>query len=234
MTAIVSGGTGQIRETARRAPLDPLLLLSHLPSADVRFHLSADSRRDYLDALRRTLPRSDRQDRIAHRVVSKTDKRLLLSGSAEAFRNLDLDTVLILPSLQHSFGAHTFVLVSSQFANKDSCLLHPRTKGEAKEVIAENGVRNALWLQTRNIDCEREKGRFLVELARRAAPYSKWVPGSQIETFNVAKAMIVLRLDEPETSGAGRIILNDEMIGIVSSTRIDQDAMQITIPRKRG
>ncbi|KAI8810052.1 hypothetical protein BJ742DRAFT_801995 [Cladochytrium replicatum] len=221
-TAIVSGGTGQVgRQLVGLLSTHPSFSHTYLvqrrpfPSA-LPSHIETiltPTGEPFHEAIGKVKLPTESSPKPTHAFCCLGTTRAD-AGSAEAFKNLDLDAVANFAKLAHTLGAHTFVLVSSTGANKDSYLLYPRTKGEAEEAVATTGFKRVVVCRPGLLVCERDKGRFFEDLAMKVAPYFKWVPGSQIETVDVAKAMIVLGLDETETAGAGRIVGNDEMIGM--------------------
>jgi uncharacterized protein YbjT (DUF2867 family) len=61
------------------------------------------------------------------------------AGSDEAFREADLDAVLLFAQAARAAGANRFVVVSSVGANSNSKKLYLRTKGEMEEAVATVG-----------------------------------------------------------------------------------------------
>lgn len=96
-----------------------------------------------------------------------------IAGSDDAFRAVDLDLTVAFARAAKAGGARRLGLVSSMGANAASCLLYPRTKGEAEKAVAGLGfetlviARPSLLLGHRDTPRAAEKlGETVLALAR--------------------------------------------------------------------
>ncbi|CAI5717030.1 unnamed protein product [Peronospora destructor] len=115
------------------------------------------------------------------------------SGSAEAFRKVDLDYVTTFAELSKAAGVPYFGLLTSQGANKDSWLLYPQTKGQVEDKVRQ--------LKLERISIFRPGMLQRGDLLRGTEKMLGWVvPGMfQISIRAVAKGMV----SDYESGGEG-------------------------------
>lgn len=92
------------------------------------------------------------------------------AGSDEAFREADVDAVLLFAQAARAAGATRFVVVSSVGADSDSKKLYLRTKGEMEEAVATVGFPSLDILQPSLLLGPRKEMRPLELGARILAP----------------------------------------------------------------
>jgi len=92
------------------------------------------------------------------------------AGSQEAFREVDVDTVLQFAQTARAAGATRFVVVSSARASLDSKNFYLRTKGEMEEAVAAVGFPSLDILQPSLLLGPRKDARPMEALGRLLAP----------------------------------------------------------------
>jgi len=92
------------------------------------------------------------------------------AGSDEAFRETDLDAVLLFAQASRAVGVTRFVVVSSVGAKSDSKKLYLRTKGEMEEALAMVGFNSLDILQPSLLLGSRKEMRPLELAGRVLAP----------------------------------------------------------------
>lgn len=118
------------------------------------------------------------------------------AGSDEAFRDADLDAVLLFAQAARAAGANRFVVVSSVGANSNSKKLYLRTKGEMEEAVATVGFPSLDIMQPSLLLGSRKETRPLELIGSVLAPLiNPLLTGSReslraIPAETVAKGMI--------------------------------------------
>jgi uncharacterized protein YbjT (DUF2867 family) len=118
------------------------------------------------------------------------------AGSDEAFREADLDAVMLFARAARAAGATRFVVVSSVNANSDSKNLYLRTKGEMEEAVATVGFPSLDIMQPSLLLGSRKEMRPLELAGTLLAPLvNPFLTGTReslraIPAETVAKAMI--------------------------------------------
>jgi uncharacterized protein YbjT (DUF2867 family) len=118
------------------------------------------------------------------------------AGSQEAFREADVDAVLLFARAARAAGATRFVVVSSVRASPDSKNFYLRTKGEMEEEVAAVGFPSLYILQPSLLLGSRKESRPMEMLASLFAPlYNPLLTGSRealraIPAETVARAMV--------------------------------------------
>jgi uncharacterized protein YbjT (DUF2867 family) len=92
------------------------------------------------------------------------------AGSDEAFREADLDAVLMFAQASRALGVTRFVVVSSVGARSDSKKLYLRTKGEMEEALTTVGFNSLDILQPSLLLGPRKEMRPLELVGRIVAP----------------------------------------------------------------
>ena len=118
------------------------------------------------------------------------------AGSDEAFREADVDAVLLFAQAARAAGVNRFVVVSSVGANATSKKLYLRTKGEMEEAVAMVGFASLDILQPSLLLGARKETRPLELVGRALAPLiNPMLTGSReslraIPAETVARGMI--------------------------------------------
>jgi uncharacterized protein YbjT (DUF2867 family) len=107
---------------------------------------------------------------VAHDAFCCLGTTIAVAGSQEAFREVDVDTVLQFAQVARASGATRFVVVSSVRASLDSKNFYLRTKGEMEEAIASVGFASLDILQPGLLLGPRKESRPTEALGRLLAP----------------------------------------------------------------
>jgi uncharacterized protein YbjT (DUF2867 family) len=92
------------------------------------------------------------------------------AGSQEAFRDADVNSVLLFARAARAAGASRFVVVSSIGADSNSKKFYLRTKGEMEEAVADVGFTSVDILQPSLLLGSRKSMRFLEMAGQLVAP----------------------------------------------------------------
>jgi uncharacterized protein YbjT (DUF2867 family) len=107
---------------------------------------------------------------VAHDAFCCIGTTLAAAGSQEAFREADVDAVLLFAQAARVVGATRFVVVSSARASSDSKNFYLRTKGEMEEAVAAIGFQSLDILQPSLLLGSRKESRRLETLGQLFAP----------------------------------------------------------------
>jgi uncharacterized protein YbjT (DUF2867 family) len=133
---------------------------------------------------------------VAHDAFCCIGTTIATAGSQEAFREVDVDTVLQFAQTARAAGATRFVVVSSARASPDAKNFYLRTKGEMEEAVAAVGFPSLDILQPSLLLGPRKDPRPMETLGRLLAPlFNPLLTGSRealkaIPAETVARAMI--------------------------------------------
>jgi uncharacterized protein YbjT (DUF2867 family) len=107
---------------------------------------------------------------VAHDAFCCIGTTLAAAGSQEAFREADVDAVILFAQAAKAAGATRFVVVSSARASMQSKNFYLRTKGEMEDAVATLGFASLDILQPSLLLGPRKESRPLETLGRLLAP----------------------------------------------------------------
>jgi uncharacterized protein YbjT (DUF2867 family) len=107
---------------------------------------------------------------VAHDAFCCIGTTIAAAGTQEAFREADVDAVLLFAQAARATGATRFVVVSSARASTDSKNFYLRTKGEMEEAVMSVGFPSLDILQPSLLLGSRKESRPLETLGRLFAP----------------------------------------------------------------
>ena len=143
--ALIAGATGLVGGFALKALLDApdyqrVWALTRRPYG--REHPKLANRIVKFDRLAEQL-----KGLVAHDAFCAIGTTIAEAGSQEAFRNADVNAVLLFARAARAAGANRFVVVSSVGADSSSKKFYLRTKGEMEEAVADVGFSSVDILQ---------------------------------------------------------------------------------------
>lgn len=132
----------------------------------------------------------------AHDAFCCIGSTIATAGSQEAFREADVDAVLLFAQAARAAGATRLVVVSSVRASLDSKNFYLRTKGEMEDAVTRVGFPSLDILQPSLLLGPRKESRPMEALGRLFAPLmNPFLTGSReglkaIQAETVARAMV--------------------------------------------
>ena len=155
------------------------------------------------------------------------------AGSQEAFRDVDLDTVLQFAQAARALGASRFIVVSSVGADSNSTKFYLRTKGEMEEAITSVGFPSLDILQPSLLLGARREMRPLELLGRVFAPVVNPLLTGKREVYSAIDAQVVARAMLGASRRGGRGIYRYTYAGMqqLAALRAPQPIV-VQTPRK--
>jgi len=156
------------------------------------------------------------------------------AGSDEAFRDADLDAVLLFAQAARTLGATRFVVVSSVGANSASKKLYLRTKGEMEEAVATIGFPSLDILQPSLLLGPRKEMRPLELAGRILAPLINPLFTGERESLRAIEAETVARGMIGASRRGGRGVYRYTYAAIRQLAELKpQQAMPVAQPQRK-
>ena len=129
----------------------------------------------------------------AHDAFCSIGTTIAEAGSQEAFRDADVNAVLLFARTARAAGATRFVVVSSVGADSNSKKFYLRTKGEMEEAVADVGFTSVDILQPSLLLGSRKSMRFLEMAGQLVAPLVNPLLTGGKESYRAIPAETVAR-----------------------------------------